>query len=74
MRAEDVAVGRQVGLGSGGAVYKATLVESGKLVAMKVPLTLDLLGPVPREYRGASPMIKRPLPQDPPRTLGMGLR
>ena len=25
-------------------------------------------------YRGTSPIRKRPTPQDPPRTLGMGLR
>ena len=33
-----------------------------------------LVGQVHLRYRGTSPIRKRPSPQDPPRTLGIGLR
>jgi serine/threonine protein kinase len=33
---EEIEIGRQIGLGSVGAVFKGTIIASGKIVAVKV--------------------------------------
>ena len=47
LQPEELSIGRQIGVGSVGAVCKGTLVSSGKKVAVKVQTPLSPTAPTP---------------------------